>query len=78
MYEFVILLYLPRLCDLKGSAEDLAEKSTSHLFLIKKGLATAFYIYAHCLRYGKGVEQNDVEAAKWYEQVCILYHTCHR
>lgn len=56
---------------MKESADELASKSTSHLFLIKRGLATAFYIYAHCLRYGKGIEQNDPEAAKWYEEVGV-------
>ncbi len=37
-------------------------------------MATAYYIYAHCLRFGQGIIKNDSEAASWYEKVFTALH----
>lgn len=49
--------------------DELATKSGGLSGLIRKGLATAFYVYAQCLRCGHGTNKNDPEAVVWYEKV---------
>jgi len=51
------------------NAADISRRTDCMEEYIKKGISMACFYYARCLHLGRGIQQDDDEAKKYYSQV---------